>query len=217
MEMVNGYVFLDLTKSNVYSKALKVLGTDKPVVIKDGSGSPYFVDSLTLSGTSVVITKGGKTITIANDNTITNVGDIQPLMENIIDNEGNKRFIEINGEYDEITGVSISYCKASLSGTHLMLVTAGTIANGTAVSGFPLIGNFELPDYIMDRIVPLYSTNVDVKTINLFSSGGSSQSVNGILYKDGSNLKIAIGNITLTDDRNFRVQFDLLIDADYSE
>ena len=77
MEMVNGYVFLDLTKANVYSKALKVLGTDKPVVIKDGSGSPYFVDSLTLDGTNVVITKGGKTITIANDNTITNVGDIQ--------------------------------------------------------------------------------------------------------------------------------------------
>ena len=77
MEMVNGYVFLDLTKSNVYSKALKVLGADKPVVIKDGSGSPYFVDFLTLDGTNVVITKGGKTITIANDNTITNVGDIQ--------------------------------------------------------------------------------------------------------------------------------------------
>lgn len=77
MEMVNGYVFLDLTKSNVYSKALKVLGADKPVVIKDASGSPYFVDSLTLDGTNVVITKGGKTITIANDNTITNVGDIQ--------------------------------------------------------------------------------------------------------------------------------------------
>ena len=73
MEMVNGYVFLDLTKANVYAKALKVLGTDKPVVIKDGSGSPYFVDSLTLDGTNVVITKGGKTITIANDNTITNV------------------------------------------------------------------------------------------------------------------------------------------------
>ena len=75
--MVNGYVFLDLTKSNVYTEALKVLGTDKPVVIKDGGGSPYFVDSLTLDGTNVVITKGGKTITIANDNTITNVGDIQ--------------------------------------------------------------------------------------------------------------------------------------------
>lgn len=77
MDMINGYVFLDLTKSNVYAKALKVLGADKPVVIKDGVGSPYFVDSIALDGTNVVITKGGKTITIANDNTITNVGDIQ--------------------------------------------------------------------------------------------------------------------------------------------
>lgn len=81
MEMVNGYVFLDLTKSNVYAKALKVLGADKPVVIKDNSGAPYFVDSLTLDGTNVVITKGGKTITIANDNTITNVGDINDTLK----------------------------------------------------------------------------------------------------------------------------------------
>jgi len=78
MEMVNGYVFLDLTKSNVYQKALKVLTTDKPVVVSDGSGAPYFVDSMKLDGTNVVITKGGKIITIASDNTITNVGDIQP-------------------------------------------------------------------------------------------------------------------------------------------
>lgn len=90
MEMVNGYVFLDLTKANVYGRALKVLGTDKPVVIKDGSGSPYFVDSLTLDGTNIIITKGGKTITIANNNTITNVGDIQPHL--------NHYRIEIMGE-----------------------------------------------------------------------------------------------------------------------
>lgn len=77
MEMVNGYVFLDLTKANVYQKALKVLTTDKPVVVSDGSGAPYFVDSMVVDGTNIVITKGGKTITIANDNTITNVGDIQ--------------------------------------------------------------------------------------------------------------------------------------------
>lgn len=78
MEMVNGYVFLDLTKSNVYAKALKVLESGKPVVVKDGSGAPYYVDSMNVDGTNVVITKGGKTITIANDNTITSVGDIQP-------------------------------------------------------------------------------------------------------------------------------------------
>lgn len=77
MEMVNGYVFLDLTKSNVYQKALKVLESGKPVVVKDGSGAPYYVDTMNLIGTNIVITKGGKTITIASNNTITSVGDIQ--------------------------------------------------------------------------------------------------------------------------------------------
>ena len=103
MEMVNGYVFLDLTKANVYSKALKVLGTDKPVVIKDGSGSPYFVDSLTLDGTNVVITKGGKTITIANDNTITNVGDIQNHLYQITDFECNDDDTDGNTIFDDST------------------------------------------------------------------------------------------------------------------
>lgn len=105
MEMVNGYVFLDLTKANVYSKALKVLGTDKPVVIKDGSGSPYFVDSLTLDGTNVVITKGGKTITIANDNTITNVGDIQVLAHHLYEYLINITYSNTN---EDIQG---GYCK----------------------------------------------------------------------------------------------------------
>lgn len=118
--MVNGYVFLDLTKSNVYAEALKVLGTDKPVVIKEDTGAPYFVDSLTLDGTNVVITKGGKTITIANDNTITNVGDIQSISyrkkmiltfehdeENTINlivffNENNKNEIAITSATNEL-------------------------------------------------------------------------------------------------------------------
>lgn len=84
MEMVNGYVFLDLTKTNVYAKALKVLESGKPVVVKDGSGAPYFVDSMNVDGTNVVITKGGKTVTIANDNTITSVGDVQNHLYNNI-------------------------------------------------------------------------------------------------------------------------------------
>ena len=119
MEMVNGYVFLDLTKTNVYSKALKVLGTDKPVVIKDGSGSPYFVDSLTLDGTNVVITKGGKTITIANDNTITNVGDIQNHLYQITligcdTEDDNNNTIFNDNSYDGYVTINI-YSKVNLN------------------------------------------------------------------------------------------------------
>ena len=72
-----GYTILDLESSTIYADSVKALDSNKPIVVYDGTNAPYFADSISLSGTSVVITKGGKTITIANDNTITNVGDIQ--------------------------------------------------------------------------------------------------------------------------------------------
>ena len=78
MEMINGYIYLDLTKEDVYVRSLKAIASGKPVVVKDADSSvPYFVDSITTDTTNVYITKGGKTITIANDNTITSSGDVQ--------------------------------------------------------------------------------------------------------------------------------------------
>ena len=71
-----GYTILDLESSTIYADSVKALDSNKPVVVYD-TNKPYFADTIVLDGTNVVITKGGKTITIANDNTITNVGDIQ--------------------------------------------------------------------------------------------------------------------------------------------
>ena len=145
MEMVNGYVFLDLTKTNVYSKALKVLGTDKPVVIKDGSGSPYFVDSMALDGTNVVITKGGKTIAIANDNTITNVGDIQNhLYEhniNIADNIFNDINITLLNDnndvftYDILVTTLIANKTYQASGCSTLYGDGGALVSGLYSDG----------------------------------------------------------------------------------
>ena len=218
MEMVNGYVFLDLTKANVYAKALKVLGTDKPVVIKDGSGSPYFVDSLTLDGTNVVITKGGKTITIANDNTITSEGLIaNPTLENIKDLAGHNRFIDGNGSASELEGLEITYIKWSLSGTHLMMVVSGNVENGTVVTGGTNRFFFYLPEWILDKIYPTASNTIEVKVLTLYGSDLSSQTMNVYLNKGINFIGIINSALTLSADRAFRIQFDLLIDADYSE
>ena len=214
MEMVNGYVFLDLTKANVYSKALKVLGTDKPVVIKDGSGSPYFVDSLTLDGTSIIITKGGKTITIANDNTITNVGDISTIMENIVDSKGNKRFVEGEGELETISGVTVTYNKWSLSGTHLMCVLAGTIADTTVISGYPTLSTINLPEYILDKIIPVYNDVVSLSNVTCYASDNSTQVMTVSCQKITDSIKFVLGSLTLTKERTFRIQIDLLIDQE---
>lgn len=73
---IGGYSILDLASTTIYADALGALKQDKPVLVYD-TPECYYADTISLDGTNVVITKGGKTITIANDNTITNVSDIQ--------------------------------------------------------------------------------------------------------------------------------------------
>lgn len=74
---IGGYSILDLTDANVSAQANACYNQDKPVLVYGANGERYFADTITKSGTSIIITKGGKTITIANDNTITSEGDIQ--------------------------------------------------------------------------------------------------------------------------------------------
>ena len=77
MKYIGGYSILDLTDANVHAQANACYNQDKPVLVYGANGERYFADTITKSGTNIIITKGGKTITIANDNTITSVGDIQ--------------------------------------------------------------------------------------------------------------------------------------------
>ena len=61
------------------------------------------------------------------------------LMENIVDSKGNKRFVEGPLTTTTISGVTYSYSKWSLCGTHLMIVLGGTIAANTSlISGTSL-------------------------------------------------------------------------------
>lgn len=82
MKTNGGYVILDLQDANVYAQAKNCLLVNKPVMVYDNA-QVYYADSIILDGTNVVLTKGGKTITIANDNTITTSGDIQILKNHI--------------------------------------------------------------------------------------------------------------------------------------
>lgn len=77
MKYIGGYSILDLTDANVSVQANICYNQDKPVLVYGANGERYFADTIEKVGTSIIITKGGKTITIANDNTITNVGNIQ--------------------------------------------------------------------------------------------------------------------------------------------
>ena len=92
--------------------------------------------------------------------------DDNPLIicENLKDANGNARFVEGDVPVNNISGVIFTYKKWSLSGSHFMLVIAGSIAENTSLLNESWF-NFALPDYIKDKIFPIFS---DVMFFQIF-------------------------------------------------
>ncbi len=137
------------------------------------------------------------------------------IFEHIVDSHGHKRFDGGNIIMSERTGVTYSFNKWSLSGTHLLIVVQLSVTNGTLFStGY--FGEIRLPEWILDKIQVVFGTNRVIRTSQVFYADDESQQTATIrLLKDEENacLRIACGtDLTLTADRNTRIAFDLLID-----
>lgn len=142
-------------------------------------------------------------------------GSSTPLLDDIVDSEGNKRFVEGNGIVNT-TYIDGSYCKWSLSGTHLMCVLAGKYKLGSTPNE-TLLASYTIPSYISDKIYPVWSDIIEMKAVSARLSGGTG-------YEDYMTFRIVNGELQIkqqavftTKDAYFRVQFDLLIDTEYSE
>lgn len=156
---------------------------------------------------------GQYTITIEDDKVTITDGGV--LLDNIVDSQGHKRFIGGNANLPEVTGVTFTYNKWSLSGSHLMLVVCFDVANGTELANNTTMALFEVPKWILDKIDPLYASNfIGAKSVTLYGDNWSVQQSNFTLSKVETGLRVITqGNVTLTADRHVRVQFDLLIDT----
>ena len=134
----------------------------------------------------------------------------------LVDSQGRNRFEEWNLPAGEVEGFTFVYGKASLCGTHLMFVVAGTVDNGTAITSGIELASLTLPEWIYDKIIPLYSNNVRFSTQGMYASGGTSQNVTIRLVKYSDNKVIieTASAVTLSANRNFAFVFDLLIDSD---
>ena len=149
---------------------------------------------------------------VYNSKDVTNIENMNKMAK-IKDKSGHLRFIEGECTPIEIPGVSFTYNKWSLSGTHLMIVIAGTIDNGTTIANTNIASISDLPEWIINKINPLFSLVVDRKEFSLYNSAWGSQTTAIALIKGTGVLNIyQTGSLTTTDSRNFRYQFDLLID-----
>jgi len=217
-----GYVMINKAQDNVYELAKSALTSGKPILWYESNTECYFIDTITLSGTDIILTKGGKTIIINDTNSVSSEGIVSnPTMENIVDLAGNKRFIE--GDLEEgSTPIIFNFAKWSLSGTHLMLVLVGEIPASTTINQTTTLAKISfgnLPKYILDKIIPVIGSNIEIKTINVFSEDTTILTTYdvrlGITSDDTPVVFIDSGETkTFVNKGLFRLQFDLLIDTE---
>ena len=83
------------------------------------------------------------------------------VFEDIVDKDGHARFIEGDIDLAATTpeGVTKVYGKWSLSGSHLMIVLAGVIADGTTIGG-AIWAKVNMPSWIINKIYPIFSNKV---------------------------------------------------------
>ena len=147
--------------------------------------------------------------------TITPLKTFEPLMSDIVDADGHKRFQEWDPSSTvTVEGLSITYCKASLAGSHLMFVLAGSIAANSSVNANTRLVAFTLPDWILNKIFPVWASYfIETKGVRFMASDWTSVNASMTLEKISGLMKIFINDtINPTKDVAFRIQFDLLID-----
>ena len=178
--------------------------------IGGGEKRDVFVD-LQKTDDGYIALFGQYTLTINDDEVTITDGGI--LLDNIVDSQGHKRFIEGDGTVN--TKITDSYCKWSLSGTHLLIGLGGSIADGETFGNGETLSSYVIPEWIYNKIVPLFLTSVERKSVNLWETDYSATGVLMWLQKAGSNtIKITTGaSYTIEDDKTFRIEFDLLIDT----
>lgn len=193
-----------------YNKAILLTG----IVINDVEYDDVFTTPKVVSS-KYVLDAYGYTLTIDDDDLVT-MGVITTLFENIVDKDGNNRFVEGDGEnLSSDTNITITYNKWSLSGSHLMLVVTGTIPSGSTMSVDALHIKYVLPEWINDKIYPVIGANyLKLYNENAFDISGNIETFGVIISKsnDGSVHFESYGNASIANDDGFRIQFDLLID-----
>ena len=141
------------------------------------------------------------------------VKSVKKDISTLVDADGHDRFIEGEITIGEIAGLSISFAKWSLSGTHLMIVIAGEFAENSSFSAGTVIGYCMLPQWITDKIYPVISTYVDSKNVLFRDELWATQEISTTLIKELGQLRVYLNSTaTISSDKGFRIDYDLLID-----
>lgn len=199
-----GYIMVDLSSPNKVKQLEKAAALNKPLLV-------YYQDGTTEWGKVTVTYETVDDVEVPTYHITTANGFV--TVEADGDVAARPLILEGDGTYKTLSGLTVSYCKWSLSGTHLMMVCAGSIADTTTLTTGN-IATFPLPEWILNKIYPVWSNiYIEKKDIKLIADNFTEQTVTGILSKGSTSISVYITNaVTLTAKRSFRMQYDLLID-----
>lgn len=217
----NSATFKVADVKNIDGEILSQLKCGDIVIKEDTSGDHAYIVTyrgetgicLTYTDASVVETQS---YDLVDDEWVYNSEDktdiLNPRFESIKDKDGHLRFIEGDITIVEKEGVTKTYGKWSLSGSHLLIVLCLQVANATVFTSGEVICRVEIPDWIKDKIIPLSSALINRYQQFWYDADGNSQTANILLTKTTNLIRIATAGITFNADRDCRIAFDLLID-----
>ena len=145
-----------------------------------------------------------------------NAGSVWTYLKNEHDEDGHQRFLSGTATITPPEGVTVNYAKWSLSGTHLMLVLDITMAPGTELANNDIYAVFNLPSWIVNKLVSPLDEYIDAKNAPIRESGYvlTNYNIRYYVYKDSTdaisirNLSQSVGDTT----QYARVTFDFIID-----
>ena len=153
-------------------------------------------------------------------NELKNIADAQAAavkkdIATLVDSQGHDRFIEGDINIEEIEGITKTYGKWSLSGSHLLIVLALSIDDALTIASNTKLADVNIPQWIIDKLVPVISSVLEYGAFESYASDYSSQTFYARLGKGADKLTITKnGALTMTKAREVRITYDFLIDSD---
>lgn len=137
------------------------------------------------------------------------------LFENIVDKNNHSRFTEGPINTIQKTGVTYTYAKWSLSGSHLMIVLSGVISENTTF-GQEDLATLSLPEWISEKLYTIHSQTTLLNMGDMYIREGLQNSTKTciITKPESGDLIISFRDSFQSESLNtgFRLQFDFLID-----
>ena len=132
-------------------------------------------------------------------------------IEALVDINGKNRFIGGNGTPQIVSGMAIASSKWVLNGTNLIFEILGTFSGN--LSGYDVLTTFDLPDWIINKIVTPYNNIVDIIDCKMVALDASTITIKVQSTISGNTIYFTnLTEISISSTSIFKIRYNIIID-----